>query len=82
MPATLKLFDLTPRFLTFYDLARGETDPDRRWALWQEHYRFAAIPPTEEGLRQARRMLDESFHRYPEALERIQAGGAGFQPDP
>lgn len=81
MPATLVFKDLSPKCLKFYELAK-DADPDLRWALWQEHYRFAAVPPTEEGMRTARRMLDASFHRYPEVMESILAGGAGFRPDP
>ncbi len=30
----------------------------------------------------ARRLLDESFHRYPEVMDRIRAGAAGFRPEP
>lgn len=81
MPATLVVKDLSPKFLKFYELAK-DADPDRRWELWQEHYRFAAVPPTEEGMRAARQMLDASFHRYPEVMDSILAGPAGFRPDP
>ncbi|MFD2609051.1 hypothetical protein ACFSR9_06300 [Deinococcus taklimakanensis] len=38
--------DLTPKFQTFFALARG-TDPDTRWTLWQKHYGFAAVPPVQ-----------------------------------
>lgn len=82
MPAAVKLFDLCPKWLRFYELAKDEPDPDRRWQLWQEHYRFAAIPPTEEGLKRARTMLDASFNRYPTALDAIALGGQGFRPQP
>lgn len=73
--------DLTPRFLKFYELAR-DADPDRRWALWEEHYGFAAVPPTEAGMQMARRLLDTAWDRYPDALPIIRAGAAGFRPDP
>lgn len=44
---TLDVEDLTPRFLAFYEAVQAEgADADRRWQLWQEHYGFAAVPPT------------------------------------
>lgn len=81
MPASVKLVDLTPRFLTFYEAAQG-VDPDRRWELWQEHYRFAAVPPTEEGMKLARRLLDQSWNRYPAVMDLIREGASAFRPDP
>lgn len=82
MPATVKLIDLCPKWLRFYELAKDEPDPDRRWQLWQGHYRFAAIPPTEAGMQRAREMLDASFDRYPVALDAIRLGAPGFRPQP
>lgn len=79
MPATLLVKDLSPKFLAFYEKAQG-ADPETRWALWKQHYDFAAVPPTEEGYRLARQMLDESFHRYPEVLDLIRAGATGYRP--
>ncbi|MFC4640085.1 hypothetical protein [Deinococcus hohokamensis] len=58
-----ELFDLTPRFQTFYALAQGEP-PDERWVLWQEHYNFAAVPPVPAGQALARKLLDEAWARY------------------
>lgn len=77
MAARLKVVDLTPAFLTFYDQALN-ADPETRWGLWNQHYGYAAVPPTEEGKRMARRLLDQSFDRYPEALTAIRAGAAGY----
>ncbi|MDF2626458.1 MAG: hypothetical protein K0R39_289 [Symbiobacteriaceae bacterium] len=82
MPSTVKLLDLSPKWLRFYELAKDEPDPERRWQLWHEHYRFAAIPPTPAGLERAREMLDGSFDRYPTALDAIAAGAPGFRPQP
>lgn len=79
MPARLRIYDLAPKFLAFYERAQG-TDPETRWALWQDLYNYAAVPPTPEGKQMARRLLDDSFGRYPEVLDRIRAGAAGFQP--
>jgi hypothetical protein len=81
MPVTLKVHDLSPRFLKFYELAQG-ADPDTRWKLWEEHYRFAAVPPTDYGMAMARKMLDECWDRYPEVMDAIRAGFAGFRPEP
>jgi hypothetical protein len=82
MAATVKLYDLCPKWLRFYELAKHELNPERRWQLWQEHYRFAAVPPTEAGMLRARQMLDESFDRYPAALDVITLGAPGFRPQP
>lgn len=81
MPATLKIVDLSPRFLKFYELAEG-ADPESRWRLWLEHYNFAAVPPTEQGRALARTMLDQCWHRYPDVMDRIRQGAAAFRPDP
>ncbi len=81
MPATLMIKDLSPKFLTFYELAQ-DADPEQRWALWEKHYGFAAVPPTGEGMAMARRLLDGSFHRYADVLDVIRAGAAAFRPDP
>ena len=57
------LLDLTPKFQTFFALA-GPADPDTRWQLWQQHYAFAAVPPTPEGQGIARRLLDAAWEKY------------------
>ena len=75
--------DLTPKFLDFYDAAVKENaSPDRRWALWKEKYDFAAVPPTPEGEKMARVLLDDAWARYPSVLDRIRAGAAGLSPSP
>jgi hypothetical protein len=73
--------DLTPRFLNFYEAAQG-LEPESRFALWRERYGFAAVPPTPQGQERARRLLDEAFDRYPQAMDRIRAGAAGMALDP
>jgi hypothetical protein len=79
----VRVVDLTPRFLAFYEAALAEeAEPDRRFELWQEHYGFAATPPTAEGRRMQRRLLDEAWPRYADALDRIQAGAGALEPDP
>ena len=79
---TLQVTDLSPKFLTFYDAAAAEPDADRRWALWKQHYDFAALPPVPQRDSMARALLDDAWPRYPEVLERIRAGAAGMQPAP
>lgn len=83
MSHKLDVIDLCPRFLDFYESAtRDELDPDNRWALWQQTYCFAAVPPTPEGQQTARALLDGAWGKYPEALDRIRAGAAGLAPTP
>lgn len=82
-PITIKVQDLSPRFLDFYAAAQRENAaPDRRWELWKEKYRFAAVPPTPEGQKIARDLLDKAWARYPMAMEKIKAGVAGMSPQP
>ena len=80
---SLEIKDLTPKFLEFYQAAQKEqASPDRRWELWKQMYDFAAVPPTDEGHKIARRMLDEAWPRYASVLELIGGGAATLTPDP
>lgn len=74
MTFSFETTDLTPRFLAFYAGAEHETEPERRWALWREHYGFAAVPPTPAGEGIARQLLDGAWERYGEALPLIRRG--------
>jgi len=78
---TLHVADLSPRFLDFYQAAVGK-DPETRWKLWNEKYGFAAVPPTPEGLQIARKLLDEAWPRYADALPLIRKGVAAMEPRP
>lgn len=78
---TLTTRDLSLRFLDFYQAAR-DADPDARFAIWQERYGFAAVPPTPDGDKIARRLLDDAWPRYEAALPVIEAGAAGMTPRP
>jgi hypothetical protein len=70
----LQIRDLSPKFLRFYEAVETAADVSeaQRWA----------VPPTEDGMRIARELLDEAWTRYPTALGRIRAGAAGMQPAP
>lgn len=77
----LQIVDLSPRFLDFYQAA-ANVDADARWQLWNEKYGFAAVPPTPEGTQLARKLLDEAWPRYPQALPLIRKGAAAMEPKP
>jgi len=78
----IEVVDLTPRFLAFYESARNERDPDARFALWQEHYGFAAVPPGPRGREMARRLLTEAWPKYEANLSIIRRGAAVFGDEP
>lgn len=83
MPYRVDIIDLCPRFLDFYERANQENlDPDARWTLWQEAYGFAGVPPTPEGQHVARKLLDEAWGKYPDAVEHIRLGAAALTPAP
>ncbi|MCK6427931.1 MAG: hypothetical protein L6Q72_02420 [Burkholderiaceae bacterium] len=78
---TVTVIDLSPRFLDFYRAAKGK-DPETRWRLWQERYGFAAVPPTPEGMRLARKLLEGAWERYPQILSLVERGAAALEPAP
>jgi hypothetical protein len=80
---TIRVADLSPRFLSFYHQALSTgASSDQRWELWKEHYGFAAVPSTAQGQALARRQLDESWEDYPALLSRIGEGIDGLRPTP
>lgn len=79
----LRIVDLTPRFLEFHARAKDVEDADERFALWQEHYNFVALPPgLPDRDERAREMLDAAWPRYGDVIDRIEAGVAGLSPGP
>lgn len=79
----VNLIDLSPRFLDFHAAASAEgVDAERRWALWQQRYGFAAVSPTPEGQAMARRMLEQAWPRYEAVLPLIRQGAAAMRPQP
>lgn len=81
MAVIAELIDKTPEFMHFYRLAQG-ADPEQRWELWKQHYGRAMVPPGPDGMAMARRLLDASWDRYPEVMDRIERGAAGMEPAP
>ena len=80
---SLEVTDLTPKFIAFYDAAsKPGVDEKQRWALWQKMYGFAAVPPTAEGQKMARTMLDEAWPKYAGVLATIRQGIAAIHPAP
>ncbi|WP_144475655.1 hypothetical protein [Cytobacillus oceanisediminis] len=69
----IEILNLVPKFLAFYHKANKlEIDSKARWALWEEYYNFAAVPPGVEGRRMARNLLDKAWARYEELLSFIE----------
>ncbi|NIK12588.1 hypothetical protein [Alkalibacillus almallahensis] len=68
----IETVNLVPKFLEFYQKAdREAVDAEERWALWQEYYGFAAVPPGDEGQQMARQLLDDNWEHYQENIEAI-----------
>jgi hypothetical protein len=80
---SLEIRDITPKFIAFYDAAsQPGIDEAQRWKLWQTMYGFAAVPPTPEGDKMARKMLDEAWPRYKNAMSDIRKGIGAIDPPP
>ncbi len=82
-PVTVTIDDRSKKFLDFYSRAQAENAGEaRRWELWKSLYHFAAVPPTPEGDRMAREMLNQAWPKYAAALPRIRQGAGVFSPAP
>lgn len=69
----IEVIDLVPKFLSFYKKATAAPiDEEQRFLLWEEHYNFAALPPSEDRSNQARALLNEAWDKYHEHIEYIQ----------
>ncbi|MBT2691775.1 DUF2268 domain-containing putative Zn-dependent protease [Bacillus sp. ISL-55] len=69
----VEVLNLVPKFLSFYNLANNPgVDVEKRWALWEEHYNFAAVPPGEEGRMIARNLLGAAWESYANHLSFIE----------
>ncbi len=79
----ISVVDFTPRFLEFYEAAQEAKDKGERFALWQEHYDFVALPPgLPDRDERARAMLEEAWPDYPDYVDRIRAGVDAMDPAP
>ena len=78
----VEIVDLTPRFLAFYEAARAAPDAAARFAIWTEHYGFAAVPPGPRGEEMARRLLEQGWPLYAAALPLLRRGAAVFGNEP
>ncbi|NKE04001.1 DUF2268 domain-containing putative Zn-dependent protease [Mesobacillus selenatarsenatis] len=69
----IEILNLVPKFLSFFHLAKKpDIDEEGRWALWKEHYNFAAVPPGEDGKKMARNLLDTAWNHYADHLTFIE----------
>ncbi|MGA7966695.1 MAG: hypothetical protein WCB49_12585 [Gammaproteobacteria bacterium] len=67
---TLHVVNEVPKFLKFYQAAESKhLDPAQRWALWKKDYGIAAVPPTPQGQKLARKRLESVWNKYHSALE-------------
>jgi hypothetical protein len=81
--SSITIKDITPKFLAFYRAAKGAPlSADQRFALWKKDDGFAAVPPTPDGDRIARKLLDAAWPKYPGVIARIENGAAGLRPTP
>nr|WP_144033671.1 hypothetical protein [Sphingomonas laterariae] len=76
---TVNVRDLSTRFLDFYAAAQDK-HPDERFRIWKDRYGFAAVPPTPQGDAIARKLLDEAWPRYVDALPIIRQGAKALRP--
>jgi hypothetical protein len=61
----LDIDNRVPKFQAFYAEATKAALSERsRWALWQQDYGIAAVPPGPAGLAMARKLLDSAWPRY------------------
>jgi hypothetical protein len=71
---TLHVKNDVPKFERFYrDASKPGVTEAKRWALWQQEYGIAAVPPTPEGQKLARKQLDAAWPRYKALLPQLPA---------
>lgn len=74
----IEVINYVPKFLSFFEKANIDyLDANERWLLWEEHYNFAAVPPTKEGRELARSLLDQAWSQYEGAISFIES----WEPD-
>ncbi|MCC5870432.1 MAG: hypothetical protein JJU27_18170 [Gammaproteobacteria bacterium] len=81
--SSIRVVDMTPQFLAFYEKAVSEPDPARRFELWKEHYGFIALPPgLPDRDERARALLDVAWPDYAALMETLEAGAYSLSPQP
>lgn len=82
-PFKVDVRDFTSKFRTFYAAASSRpTSEPERWALFETLDGFLAVPPTERGQEESRKLLDQAWLKYPAAMSRINLGVSGLHPSP
>ena len=82
-PFKVEVRDLTSKFRAFYAAASSKpTSEPERWALFEKLDGFLAVPPTERGQEEGRKLLDQAWLKYPGAVSRIALGASGLHPSP
>lgn len=72
MDINLEVINLAPKFLNFYEKAKGK-DVSCIWDIWKENYNFAAVPPGEQGEQMAKELLMNAWPKYPEIISYIES---------
>lgn len=62
--STIELINLVPKFVTFLEKSKKIQTMDGKWELWKTEYNFAAIPPTEAALVQAKLDFVRVYQKY------------------
>lgn len=74
MKETIEIRNLKHKFLDFYYEAKERNaDVDEAYAIWKAKYGFAAIPPTEEGEKEGRRLFELAYPQYEAYIPKIEA---------
>lgn len=71
-PVTLVIKDNVTKFERFYrDASQPGVTESRRWILWQKEYGIAAVPPTPDGMKLARKQLDAVWPKYKSLIPKL-----------
>ena len=71
---TLDIADRVGKFQTFYGEATAKPiDADARFALWQNDYGYAAVPPKPKNEAKTRKQHDAAWDKYPTLAPKLPA---------
>lgn len=71
MADRIQLISLVDRFLSFYEETRQVTSLESQYAIWQDKYGFAAVPPGKEGEAIAFSFFQKAYPDYAAALPHL-----------